>query len=218
MPLARRLPLVPVLLWLGGCAMGPVPFGGAPVEDRRVQAAPPPVVPTSPPPPRVQVQPLPRPEPIVARQGSLEPVVPYTPPPQQPAAPARTDAPPPQPPSQPAQISGQGNEAVVALLDSAAGYVGSGELEKAAAALERALRIEPRNASIWYDLAQIRLHQGQYQQAESMATKSNSLAGDDRGLRERNWKLIALARRAMGNQAGADAAEAQASIQRRGGG
>ena len=64
----------------------------------------------------------------------------------------------------------------MALLDSADKYVKGGQLDKAGAALERALRIEPRNAGIWHDLAQIRLHQGQYQQAESLASKSNNLA------------------------------------------
>jgi tetratricopeptide (TPR) repeat protein len=103
------------------------------------------------------------------------------------------------------------------LLDSASGYVNAGELDKAANSLESALRIEPRNAGIWYDLAQVRLHQRQYQQAESMATKSNSLAGGDRSLQGRNWQLIAVARRAQGNLAGADEAAAQATILKRGG-
>jgi tetratricopeptide (TPR) repeat protein len=124
-----------------------------------------------------------------------------------------TTAPTPAPQAPPpAELAGEGNEAVVALLDSASDYVGTGELDKAAAALERALRIEPRNASIWHDLGQIRLHQGQYQQAESLATKSNSLAGDNNTLKARNWRLIAVSRQAVGDQIGADAAEAQAIV------
>jgi tetratricopeptide (TPR) repeat protein len=121
------------------------------------------------------------------------------------AAPAPT-APPP------AEISREGNEAVVALLDNAAGYVGAGDLDMAAASLERALRIEPRNASIWHDLGQIRLHQRKYEQAESLATKSNSLAGDNSGLKARNWQMIAVSRRSVGDSEGADAAEAQATL------
>ena len=100
---------------------------------------------------------------------------------------------------------------VAALLDSADKYVKSNQLDKAGAALERALRIEPRNAGIWHDLAQIRLHQGQYQQAESLASKSNNLAGGNRSLQSRNWKVIASARRATGNAAGAEEAEARAT-------
>ena len=104
---------------------------------------------------------------------------------------------------------------MVALLDNASQYVKAGELDKAAASLERALRIEPRNAGIWYDLAQVRLHQHQYQQAESLATKSNSLAAGDNKLRARNWRLIAVSRRALGNNVGADEAEAQAVVVQR---
>jgi tetratricopeptide (TPR) repeat protein len=98
----------------------------------------------------------------------------------------------------------------VALLDSAANHVGSGQLDNAAADLERALRIEPRNAAIWHDLGQIRLHQRQYDQAEAMASKSNALSGNNRSLQARNWRLIAVARRSQGDSAGADAADARA--------
>ncbi|HHW77828.1 MAG TPA: tetratricopeptide repeat protein, partial [Xanthomonadaceae bacterium] len=131
---------------------------------------------------------------------------PAPPPPVQPASP-----PPPPADLPPAEISREGNQAVAALLDSADKYVKSNQLDKAGASLERALRIEPRNAGIWHDLAQIRLHQGQYQQAESLASKSSNLAGGNRALQSRNWKLIASARKAAGNVAGAEEAEARAS-------
>jgi tetratricopeptide (TPR) repeat protein len=108
----------------------------------------------------------------------------------------------------PAEIAHDGNQAVVALLESADRYVKINQLDKAGAALERALRIEPRNAGIWHDLAQVRLHQGQYQQAESLATKSNNISGVNRLLQSKNWKLISSARRAAGNMAGAEEAEA----------
>ena len=140
---------------------------------------------------------------------ALAPAQPSVQPMPQPAPVA--PAPPPQPVQlPPAEITREGNQAVTALLDSADKYVKSNQLDKAGAALERALRIEPRNAGIWHDLAQIRLHQRQYQQAESLASKSNSLATDSRALQSRNWKLIGVARRAAGNSLGADEAEARA--------
>ncbi len=111
----------------------------------------------------------------------------------------------------PAEISHDGNQAVVALLESADRYVKINQLDKAGAALERALRIEPRNAGIWHDLAQVRLHQGQYQQAESLATKSNNISGVNRLLQSKNWKLISSARRAAGNMSGAEEAEVYSS-------
>jgi tetratricopeptide (TPR) repeat protein len=168
----------------------------------------------------VEVNPLSRPEPIRAQEYPPEPLVveepvvtaPVEPPPPEPPPPAPTPQPirPTEP--QPAQISREGNQAVVALLDSAANYVDGGDWNKAGAALERALRIEPRNAGIWHDLAQIRLQQRQYQQAESLAAKSNSLSGNNNNIKARNWRLIAVSRRAAGNSSGADAAEAQATL------
>lgn len=204
--------LVSVLLWLGGCVVAPSPREGVPVVDRSInRPAPPPPAPA--PTPQVEVRPLARPEPIRPQEysaGSTITEQTRVVPSQQ--VPAQTAASETQPSnsSAPTEISRQGNQPIVALLDSAASYVQNGELDKAGAALERALRIEPRNAGIWYDLAQIRLHQRQYQQAESLASKSNSLAGNDKALSARNWRLIAIARRAMGNSEGADAAEAQA--------
>lgn len=167
---------------------------------------------------------LPEPQPVI-------PQTPRTPPPSRPLAPSEpavATANPPQPvpvappapkpahstpPTDlpPAEITREGNQAVAALLENADKYVKSNQLDKAGAALERALRVEPRNAGIWHDLAQIRLHQGQYQQAESLASKSNNLAGSNRALQSRNWKLIGSARKAAGNAAGADEAEARAS-------
>lgn len=149
------------------------------------------------------------PQPTVAPPPEPEPEPePIQPPPRTAAIPAS-----PLPPAElpPAEITREGNQAVAALLDSADKYVKSKQLDKAGAALERALRIEPRNAGIWHDLAQIRLHQGQYQQAESLASKSNSLTGGNRGLQSRNWKVIAVARKATGNVAGAEEAEARAA-------
>ncbi len=113
-------------------------------------------------------------------------------------------------PQQSAPASGE-NKAVVALLDNAANSVGSGDLDKAAASLERALRIEPGNPTIWHDLGQIRLHQGKYSQAAAMFDKSNSLAGGNTSLKARNWRMIAAARQAAGDQAGAAAATAKAT-------
>ncbi|MHB8745337.1 MAG: tetratricopeptide repeat protein [Gammaproteobacteria bacterium] len=100
--------------------------------------------------------------------------------------------------------------AVVALLDNADRQAGSGNLDSAAAALERALRIEPRNASLWQRLADIRLRQKQPDQAESLALKSNTLAVGDAATQAGNWRIIAKARRSRGDAAGAAQAENRA--------
>lgn len=66
--------------------------------------------------------------------------------------------------------------------------------EQAAALLERALRIDPRNANLWHRLASVRLQQGQYRLAESLAQKSNALAPDDVELQQKNLRLMDEAR------------------------
>ncbi|MEO5703211.1 MAG: tetratricopeptide repeat protein [Gammaproteobacteria bacterium] len=89
------------------------------------------------------------------------------------------------------------NTAVVALLDSANKQSRSGKLDGAAAALERALRIDPRNAEIWHRLASVRLQQGQFGLASSLAAKSTNLAGNDAELVESNRAIMDQAKRAQ---------------------
>lgn len=91
------------------------------------------------------------------------------------------------------------NAAVEALLDSAAAHVVAGDPDRAASDLERALRIEPRNPAIWHDLGQVRLHQGRYRDAITLAERSNGLAGEDAELHARNAHLIATARALAGD-------------------
>lgn len=79
---------------------------------------------------------------------------------------------------------------VLALLNQASKQQQSGSPERAAATLERALRIEPKNARLWHRLAQIRFQQGQYSLAESLAAKSSTLARGDWHLKQKNSELI----------------------------
>jgi len=96
--------------------------------------------------------------------------------------------------------------AIAGLMETARADAASGNLAGAAASLERALRIEPRNPRLWHELARVRLKQGQFAQAENVAARSNSWAGEDRALRAENWRLIAESRRARGDTDGAKAA------------
>ena len=111
-------------------------------------------------------------------------------------------------PAQPAVTTS--SPAVVALLGQAENQANNGDLGAAAASLERAIRIEPRNPLLWYHLATVRLAQQEAAQAEQLAVKSNSLAAGNRVQQSRNWRLIARARRALGDAAGAGAAERRA--------
>jgi Tfp pilus assembly protein PilF len=117
----------------------------------------------------------------------------------------------PAPPVVPATPPRQENIAVAGLMNSARADAAAGNLTNAAASLERALRIEPRNPRLWHELARVRLKQGQYVQAESVAARSNSWAGEDKPLRAENWRLIAQSREARGDAEGARQALEQSS-------
>src|SRR5213592_464399 len=123
----------------------------------------------------------------------------------EPGAPVPVPAPLPEPAARTENI------AIASLLDGARADAAAGRLANAAASLERALRIEPRNPRLWQELARVRMKQGDYAQAESTAARSNSWAGSDNALRAENWRLIAHAREARGDAEGArtalDAAE-----------
>lgn len=98
------------------------------------------------------------------------------------------------------------NPAVVALLEDAEDLMQAGRHEMAAASLERALRIESKNARLWSRLAAVRFGQGSWQQARSLAQRSNSLSRGDRTLQLSNWRLIEEASRRLGDETAAEAA------------
>ncbi len=73
----------------------------------------------------------------------------------------------------------------------------------AAATLERAIGLQPREPYIWNRLARVRVEQGLYSQAGNLASRSNALAGRRQVALERdNWIIIATARKAAGDIAG----------------
>ena len=127
---------------------------------------------------------------------------------------ATVQQPAPGPATAPEPAAPTENLAIAGLLDGARTDAAAGRLANAAASLERALRIEPRNPRLWQELARVRLKQGDHAQAESTAARSNSWAGGDNGLRAENWRLIAQAREARGDAEGARAALEAAERQR----
>ncbi|MFO7639681.1 MAG: tetratricopeptide repeat protein, partial [bacterium] len=105
----------------------------------------------------------------------------------------------------------QTSRPVLALLEQANQAARSGELTVAESRLERALRIEPRNAVLWYYLAKLRLHQGRLDQAAGLAAKSNSLdRAQNYQLQADNWRIIAHARQRAGDREGAETARQRA--------
>ena len=71
-----------------------------------------------------------------------------------------------------------------------------GNYARAAATLERGLRMTPKNSRLWSELANIKLLQKDYQQAQSFAAKSNSLAGPNKQIRRSNNEIITKAKQA----------------------
>src|SRR5690606_254579 len=64
-----------------------------------------------------------------------------------------------------------------ALLAQSRSERAAGSYAAAAASVERALRIDPNNALLWLELAQIRLEERDPAQAYTMARQAQSLAG-----------------------------------------
>lgn len=103
------------------------------------------------------------------------------------------------------------NPAVASLVEAAGDQFRAGDYARAAATLERAIAIEPRNPWLWHRLAATRLAEGRLEQAAELASKSNALGSGIRRLEAGNWRLIGEVRRRQGNSAAAAAADARAA-------
>ena len=85
------------------------------------------------------------------------------------------------------------NPVVKDISNQANQLIRNGNLDAAAQTLERGLRIAPKNALLWSQLATVRLKQHRYGQAKSLAAKSSSFAGGNATLVERNRAIMAQA-------------------------
>ena len=111
-----------------------------------------------------------------------------------PAAPTTPEAPP------------QRDATIDALVTKANDQATEGQYQAAAGSLERAIRIAPDDPELWYQLARIRLRQGELVEAEELAGKSRNMAGGQPLLQARNWRLVAVVRRQRGDDTGAQQA------------
>ena len=99
---------------------------------------------------------------------------------------------------------------VQALVKQAEEQRDAGELERAAATLERAIRIVNDDPLPWLKLAEIRFEQSNFIQAENLARRSISFSSGG-ATWQQAWLLIADIKRLQGDDAAARAAEEQAS-------
>lgn len=97
------------------------------------------------------------------------------------------------------------------LLASAHQAMQAGQFNRAEMTLERALRVEPRNARLWHEMAQVKYGQEDYGQAVQFCLKANSLAGRDSALIKQNWLLMSKAYAKMGDMDKAEQASMKAA-------
>jgi hypothetical protein len=117
---------------------------------------------------------------------------------------------PPPPPFQPLESFAPLSPAVNALASAANQDSQSGNIEAATASIERAIRIEPRNATLYYKLALLRLKESKPRLAEDLAKKAALLASNDTQLKKHSWLLVARAREMQGDLKGGKEARAKA--------
>lgn len=116
---------------------------------------------------------------------------------------------PPPPPFEPMENFAPLSPAVNALALAANQNSKSGDIETATTTIERAIRIEPRNATLYYKLALLRLKQSKPRLAEDLAKKAALLASNDIQLKKHSWLLIARAREMQGDFKGGKEARAK---------
>lgn len=118
--------------------------------------------------------------------------------------------PPPPPPFEPLESFPPLSPAVNALALASNQDSASGNVEAATASIERAIRIEPRNATLYYKLALLKLKQSKPGLAEDLAKKAALLASNDAQLKKHSWLLVARAREMQGDMKGGKEARAKA--------
>ncbi|WP_297797988.1 tetratricopeptide repeat protein [uncultured Marinobacter sp.] len=100
--------------------------------------------------------------------------------------------------------------AAQSLIRQADAYLAQGDAGAAIAQLERAQRIAPRSAEVYFKLSEAYVAKKQLGSAEQFTLKGLSLTGNDVRLQRSGWLLLADIRRARGNVAGANSAEERA--------
>src|SRR5690554_1986073 len=100
--------------------------------------------------------------------------------------------------------------AAVTLIRDADQCLQQGDSAGAISSLERAQRIAPRSAEVYFKLAEAYVAGDNLGAAEQFTLKGLSLAGNNSSLQRSGWLLLADIRRARGNVAGASQAEDRA--------
>ena len=108
------------------------------------------------------------------------------------------------------QVYSLQNPAVKQLTAQARNAERAGDFSQAGSYLERALRIQPRDPQLLQHMAEIKLQEGDYQQALSFATRSYDIGPRVGEICSRNWRTISVAREHLDDPKGATEAETRA--------
>ncbi len=109
------------------------------------------------------------------------------------------------------QVYSLQNPAVRELTAQAQVAEHKGDLNLAAAYLERALRIQPRDPQLLQQMAEIKLQKEDYQQALNFAERSFEIGPRVGEICSRNWRTIGVAREHLKDSEGASEAVARAT-------
>ncbi|TDT44601.1 hypothetical protein DES49_0714 [Halospina denitrificans] len=109
------------------------------------------------------------------------------------------------------QTGSELSPAAASLLASARGMLLAGNTERALNLAQRAQRISPDAAQVYYRLAEIYQKRSDHARAEQFALKGISKAGNDPKLRRTGWSLLADVRASRGDEEGAREARKRAS-------
>ena len=88
------------------------------------------------------------------------------------------------------------------LLAQAETLQQQGNINGAIAQIERALRLEPRNAHAWHRLATLHLTKGDLNKAEQFARRSNQFSAGNQELIDANQKVLDEVQRLREKQSG----------------
>ncbi len=91
------------------------------------------------------------------------------------------------------------SRAASALLRAARAESSKGRTDAAINKVERALRIEPRSAALWHQLAELNFQKGRYDQAIGFARKALPMAAGNRNQQNQSLNLMSKAAVKAGN-------------------
>jgi Flp pilus assembly protein TadD len=96
-----------------------------------------------------------------------------------------------------------------ALLAQSQAARADGDYGLAVTTIERAVRLEPNDPTLWLEYGRLQLALGNFDQALAQGRRAANLAGSDAAMRSEASRLIADANRERARAAAADAREAE---------